>query len=231
MKPPNVALIMFTDGRDHVFDLDRIASWARIEEGCGERLIFDDSDDRRFRARLLSTFEGWTVTSWGERLGFGGSIRRAWELLAADPTISHLFHLEDDFRLIGDVDLNHMVGLLERHPHLVQVALKRQAWNDTEIAAGGIVECNPHAYDQSGDEYAQWLEHRLFFTTNPSVYRRSLCGMTWPKGAHSEGVFTHGVLREGSPEASADKVRFAFLGKRYAPNLVEHFGRRAGIGY
>lgn len=228
---PNVAMVMFTDGREHVFDTDRIDSWVRLAGQCGERMIFDDSADRRFRARLLETFEGWTVTSWGERRGFGGTIRSAWQLLAADPTVSHIFHLEDDFRCVADVELGHLVGVLERHPHLVQVALRRQAWNDAEIAAGGIVELNPHAYDQSSDDYATWLEHRLFFTTNPSLYRRTLCGMTWPPGAQSEGVFTHSVLRFGSPEASPDKVRFAFLGKRYNDNQVEHFGQRAGIGY
>lgn len=229
-----VAMAVFTDGRDHIFDLDRRASWDdRLHGELGQRWIFDDSADGAFRERLEHEFPGWRITSWPKRRGFGGTIRRAWAMLNIMEPAEYLFHLEDDFLLEVDVDLSQMRGVLERHPHLAQLALRRQPVNDVEIAAGGVVECHPASYDQSGDGYAQWLEHRLYFTTNPCLYRRTLCGVGWPGGALSEGHFTHDrMLALGTPEASAEHVRFGLLGRRYDPVHVTHIGKlRAGTGY
>lgn len=226
-------MVMFTDGRDHIFDEERRASWSQKLHGdIGQRWIFDDSDDAAFREALVENFPDWRITSWESRRGFGGTIRRAWAILHITERADYLFHLEDDFVLNADVDLDVMVGVLERHPHLVQLALRRQPVNDIEIEAGGVVETNPGAYDQSGDGYAQWLEHRLYFTTNPCLYRRTLCSLGWPKGEHSEGHFTHDrILAHGSPEVSAEHARFGLLGRRFDAPLVEHVGKRAGTGY
>ena len=66
--------------------------------------------------------------------------------------------------------------------------------------------------------------HRRFFTTNPSVYRASLCERGWPQEPHSEGVFTHRLL--------ADGFDFAFWGGRFDPPAVTHIGaERTGRGY
>lgn len=228
-----VALAMFTDGRDHIFDDARRVSWGtRLHGGVARRIIFDDSNDEPFRERLLWEFPDWMVVSWTSRQGFGGTIRKAWAMLSAMEGITHVFHLEDDFRLMVDVDLDVMVGILERHPHLAQVALGRNPVNSAEVKAGGVVEQLPHLYDQSGDDYAQWLEHRLYFTTNPCLYRASLLRVGWPDCPQSEGHFTHHLLEAGSPEAGSDLVRFAVLGKRFDHVQVEHIGKqRIGTGY
>lgn len=227
-----VAIAMFTDGRPYIFEKQRKISWEiRVSGNVLRRLIFDDSADPGFRKRLLEEFPDWTVVSWPQRLGFGGTIHHAWKMLGAMTEVDHVFHLEDDFILNANVDLQVLAGALDRHPNLAQLALKRQPWNDAEIEAGGIVELQPHAFDESGDDYLRWIEHRLFFTTNPSLYRRTLCNVGWPDRPQSEGFFTHQLLREGSPEASADRVRFAFVGGRYSAPSVIHVGQRAGIGY
>lgn len=230
----SVALVMFTDGRDHVFDEDRRSSWEeRLHGDVDAKWIFDDSANEKFREQLLAAFPDWRITSWPKRRGFGGTIRRAWAMLNIMEPSEYVFHLEDDFTLAVDVELEQMRGILDRHPHLAQVALRRQPVNDLEIAAGGVVELDPGAYDQSGDGYAQWLEHRLYFTTNPCLYRRSLCAVGWPGGAFSEGHFTHDkLLAHGTPEAAAEHVRFALLGKRFDQVQVHHIGTlRAGEGY
>lgn len=229
----SVAVIVFTDGRAHIFDEERIHSWDLMLNGIiGERWIFDDSNDGAFARELARTFPESRVVSWPKRLGFGGSIAAAWELLNRRSSSEYFFHLEDDFVLEEPVNLRAMAGVLDRHPHLVQLALLRQAWNETEISAGGIVQCNPDAYTCCADEYMCWLEHRLFFTTNPSVYRRTLVAGGWPEGETSEGVFTHRLLREGTVEASGERIRFAFLGDRQAVPMVRHVGTvRAGTGY
>jgi hypothetical protein len=108
--------------------------------------------------------------------------------------------------------------------------LKRQAWNDAERSAGGFMQIDPASYVQcaqyDGDQTLAWVEHRLFFTTNPSLYRRSLIlEADWPDSEQSEGMFTH-LLRE-DPDA-----RFGYWGRRDDEPWVHHIGvERIGTGY
>jgi hypothetical protein len=124
-----------------------------------------------------------------------------------------------------------MADLLTGAPELVQVALLRHPWNPAEIAAGGIVEQHPADYvDRLAipwDRPIRYLEHRRFFTTNPSLYRMDLVRDTeWPDGTESEGRYGIGLL-------SQDPARqFAFFGARGDGPAVEHIGAaRVGTGY
>lgn len=168
------------------------------------------------------------------RRGFAGAIEAGWErigYLGAD----WVFHLEADFRFNEPVNLGAMIEVLDRHSHLVQMALRRQSWNDAERAAGGIVEQHPDDYTEHTEKYPctycpnghsyQWLEHRRFFTTNPSVYRASLCDSGWPQVPNSEGIFTHQLLADPA-------LTFGFWGPRNSAPKVHHIGdERAGSGY
>ena len=61
-----------------------------------------------------------------------------------------------------------MARTIRRKKFLAQ-ALRRQPWNDTEKAAGGVVEANPKAYTDRVEGRIHWLEHRQFWTTNVSL--------------------------------------------------------------
>lgn len=160
------------------------------------------------------------------RLGFAGAIQEGWDrLLALDPLPDYVLHCEGDFTFHQPVPALAMALALERNPYLCQMALKRQAVNEEECAAGGIVECHPDDFEQWADRHAYWTEHRRFFSTNPSVYSTKICRMGWPQVRHSEGIFTHQLLEDPT-------VRFAFWGKKFDPPLTEHIGLvRAGHGY
>lgn len=224
-----IALVVFTDGRvDCVEDTIRSAA-ANLHGSITTKLINDDSDDPDYRLWLRQRFEplGFhLIPPADSRQGFGGAIRHAWDYLKTETREPFVFHLEDDFTFRRPVDVDAMAYALVHHPRLVQLALRRQAWNAEERAAGGIVEQHPHDYLQVCDEHgALWLEHRRFFTTNPSIYRRSLLQRAWPEGAHSEGMFTHELLRD-------PKLRFGFWGHRSDEPWVEHIGhQRVGSGY
>lgn len=228
------AIALFTDGRDHVFDERFERGWATmLTGGITERWCFNDSGDPGFAVRLKRELgPAWNIISWSQRLGFAGTISAAWQLLAQRSTADHIFHLEDDFVPVQEVNVDVLAGALYRHPHLVQLALRRQPWNENEIAAGGIVELNPDAYSACYDGHIDWLEHRLFFTTNPSLYRRTLTKIEWPLEEHSEGKFSHRILRRGTPEVGGQQARFAFYGTLASGVWVEHIGtQRAGTGY
>lgn len=221
-----IALLVMTDGRDHIFET--IPSFEAFASGpISERWIHDDSGDPRHAEKLRRVFPGYLVVSTPGRSGFGGAIRSAWSLLRQQTAADFVFHLEDDFTFSRLVDLGAMAALLDRHPELAQVALRRQAWNREELAAGGVVEVAPGDFEDQRDEMLDldYLTHRRFFTTNPSLYRRELIEHEWPAGDHSEGRFTAAVFADPA-------ARSAYLGARDSGEWVRHIGStRAGTGY
>lgn len=196
-----VSLITIGDGRDGLHE----RAWASAKDNLptamfDQRIIVDDRD---------------------HQLGFAGAIREAWEQVECD----HVFHLEMDFTFNEPVELHAMIGLLETHPELVQVSLKRQPWTADEKAAGGIVELHSEDFHGHADGAIAWTEHRRYFTTNPSVYPARVCRLGWPQESESEGKFTHKLLQD-------PLLRFAIWGRKFSAPKVTHIGdHRAGSGY
>jgi hypothetical protein len=114
---------------------------------------------------------------------------------------------------------------MDTHPHLVQMALLRQPWNEHERAAGGIVQMYPEDYEPRMDlQGCQWLEHRRHFTTNPSLVPTWVLRSGWPSPPESEGRFGINLF------ASDPKLRAGYWGD--GSEWVEHIGRqRVGVGY
>jgi hypothetical protein len=219
-----IALLVVTDGRKDCIEQAIPSLQAQVRGPITYRVIHDDSGDPAYRDWLRSTYLGFDVIGAPHRLGFTGAYANAWRHLARRPE-RVTFSTEDDFTFNRPVDLLAMAELLDWHPHLAQVALRRQAWNDQEKAAGGIVEQHPDDYTNRSDGDTHWLEHRRFFTTNPSLFRTALCKRGWPEVQHSEGIFTHELLLD--PD-----LRFAFWGRRNDEPWVTHIGHeRVGTGY
>jgi hypothetical protein len=174
-------------------------------------------------AAFLPSFDQYVlVEDEAHELGFAGAIAEAWAQLDCD----YVFHLEDDFIFHAPVPVDRMVALLERHPELVQVALKRQAVNEAEREAGGIVEANPAAFEERHDGIDTFTVTRSCFTTNPSVYPRWIAARGWPQCPASEGMFGIDLFNERPEWCSA------FWGGMFDPPLCEHIGEvRCGVGY
>ncbi len=220
-----ITLLVMTDGRDDV--LARTLPVAAESIPYEHLVIHDDTGDIDHRLRLADTYRqfGAKVIGGPERRGFGGAIRAAWQHLERF-SAPFVVHVEDDFLLHRYVDWLAMADTLTRQPHLAQLALRRQPWNEEERAAGGIVEQHPDDYVECSDTGAVWLEHTRFFTTNPSMYRRTLCTEGWPAGADSEGRFGIELL------GRHPNMRFAFWGDRESGEWCEHVGHeRVGTGY
>ena len=217
-----ICLLVMTDGRDTIHDAIASADTALVGS-ITHRVIHDDSGDPDHRHDLMRRYPRWTVIG-GDRAGFGGAIKRAW-CHVRDLPVRFVFHLEDDFTFTRPVDLDAMGNVLAAQPQLLQLALRRQPWNAEERAAGGIIEQHPDAYDDCTDGEHHWLEHRRFWTTNPSLYRRELCERKWPDGVHSEGRF--GIEQFRDPNAVS-----GFWGERSSGEWVHHIGHeRVGTGY
>lgn len=225
------ALLVLTNGRDDYLQRTLESAFEAIAGDLTPRVMVDDSQNHAYAEVLDGQWSGqFDVIDHSTRsLGFCGAIQRGWDLLAQlheETPIDYVFHLEEDFVFTRDIKLHDMIQVLEENPHLAQVALRRQPWNENERAAGGVVEQYPDSYVDCSDEHGnEWLEHRLFFTTNPSVYRRSLIERGWPQVEHSEGIFTHQLIADQA-------LRFAFFGPRSWAPAVFHIGdKRTGTKY
>ncbi len=206
----------------------------------------------RSLARALERDEGDVLAAFAchvhvddtqHRLGFTGAIRAGWNRLrASSDAFEYVLHLEDDWRFDAPLELAAMTRILEIRrqqaqpppdgvsaPDLAQIALLRQPVAGAEIKAGGVLELWPNEFTQTmhGDpaDGLTYLEHDLFFTTNPSVYRRDLLELGWPDSTRSEEAFTARCRAAG--------YRFAYYGRWGDPPRVWHTGndRREGNGY
>ncbi len=232
-----LAVIVFTDGRDDLLRQTLHSYRERVHHsGPVLQVMHDDTGNPEHVRSLRIRYPEWevlpTASANAVRRGFGGAIAHAWDYLAAwnatttGDQVTHVFHLEDDFLFEHDVDLDALAAVLADRPHLAQIALRRQPWNAAEREAGGVVEMHPDEYAEHHDAAGhRWLEHRLFFTTNPSLYRADLIERGWPSGALSEGEFTHRLLTDPA-------LRFAYWGARDSGEWVTHIGaERVGTGY
>lgn len=222
----SVTLLVMTDGRLDCLSRS-VTTLARLHGPVTRRVLHDDTGDDDYRALLRNQFPDWEVIGTPRRSGFGKAYRNAYDWLLTYDTNQWVWSTEDDFRVTRDVDLAAIQRVMLGHTNLTQMALRRQPWNDTEKAAGGIVESRPGAYTDCSDQDGNhWLEHRLFHTTNPSmVPRRVLEAHPWPTVPHSEGVFSACLFAD--PHARA-----GFWGTRASGEWVDHIGNeRAGHGY
>lgn len=218
MKQPRIALLTIGDGRDRLLQ-ETIGSLETYVQPRPDFACYIHVDDR------------------AHELGFGGAIQEGWRRLRerAD-AFDYVFHLEEDWRFDRPLDLAAMTDLLDAYPALAQVALRRGAVNAAERAAGGVVEMWPREYlekslfpggsNEAGSIEYPWLEHGLYFTTNPCLYRRDLIeAFDWPDGPGSEAAFTHHLRSYG--------YGFALWGARRDGPWITHTGtdRRTGMGY
>lgn len=199
----SVCQIWIRDGRD-AYHEQAVESISRMLPNPRYVVVVDDRD---------------------HRLGFTGAVQQAWTE-ALKTGADYVFHCELDFTYNEPVEIDRMVGVLERRLDLVQLSLKRQPVNGEEIAAGDFVALHPDDYHEVIDDGDVWLQQRRFFTTNPSLYRMELCERGWPQEKHSEGMFT-GYYRRDHPDHW-----FGIWGKKWDPPRVTHIGDvRTGTGY
>jgi hypothetical protein len=198
----SVALLVIGDGRDDVHD----RSWESAQQFLPAifdfKVVVDDRD---------------------HKLGFAGAIEQGWDKVL-EGGAEWCFWLELDFLFRRQVPLVQMRKLLQAHPHLVQMALLRGPVNEQEQEAGGVVEQHPDDYIERNWLGYKYLEHRRFFTTNPSLVPTWVMRAGWPQRSESEGHFGLNLF------ASNPGLRSAFWGDGEV--WVDHIGDvRAGVGY
>lgn len=213
-------LLIMTDGRRWCIDKTIDSLRTHLHGSIDKVLIHDDSGDSAYWDWLGDRYPYEIYTTAG-RSGFAGAIQSAWNVVDDD----YILHWEDDFVLKKDVYIDDLIKVLSK-PFVVQVALKRQPWNDQEKAAGGMIEMHPDSYTEKTDGEVTWTEHRRYFTTNPSLYHGSLALNDWPDAPESEGKFGIKIFKTNPNAVST------YFGGKFDPPLVDHIGDiRVGNGY
>jgi hypothetical protein len=162
--------------------------------------------------------------------GFCRASARAWDI-ASLPGVEFVYWLEHDFLHKRNVDLEQIAEVLAYQPLISQMSLMRQPCNERELRAGGVVAADREAFvpkivagsKRDPQRRLAWLEHGLYWTTNPSLFRRDLTGrFDWPAvGEECEGHHSIQLRREG--------YSFGVWGE--GEPWVEHVGERTGFGY
>ena len=126
--------------------------------------------------------------------------------------------LEEDFFLTAPVDFTAIANHLEGHPYLAQIVLQRQPWFKNEVGAGNMLQ----PLRNKGKTFTSvggYLEHRAFFSGNPSVWRKEVFEMGWPDGEWSEDSKRDQLLEAGFSFAITSDI------------LCNHDGERSGKDY
>lgn len=225
-----VTVVVHSGGSDDTWNertaylVESLASLeANLQGAVVQRVVYSDWPRGRNPAleALVEPF-GYYVAGEGN-LGYTGSRRALWTYLSRRAKGDYIFSTEDDFVYDQPVDLAAMAGILRSDPDLAQLALLRDAYYQAERDKGGILGWDRASFRQVGQNGDARLEHRLFFTANPSLFRKTLTHRPWPTGPSSERLFGDALVRGSA-------TRFAFLGT--GTPAVRHIGAvRAGGGY
>lgn len=227
MEAP-IALLVFTDGRERLL----ARSMTSLNQVIGssaftEQMIVDDSGNPRYSEWLKATYPDALVYSRPKRLGFCKTVEDGWAFLNMVSECEYVFHIEDDFVYEEWVDLQKMAKVLEKHDTLAQLALLRQSVSPEEKRVGGIykkhgLNCFEEKHDPEID--AHWVEHSVFWTTNPSLFHIDILQHGWPTEPQCEGLFGIKMRQMG--------YKFGFWGKLEDPPKISHIGdTRVGTGY
>lgn len=156
-------------------------------------------------------------------LGFCRNTQQAWSQ-ARNANVDYVFWLEHDFRFICPIDLKAMARVLDKDPHLAQMALIRAPVSDEEKEAGTWLDYHANALERYvTSEGDPWHRHQVCFTTNPSLIRRRfMVANPWPDYSQEcEGHFSGDLRARG--------YHFGSWGETHQ---VVHTGQlRTGHGY
>ena len=227
-RGPGYLLVVLTHGQSQHLTRVLDSFCAHVTPEPTEVLVWVDGPDREDAAYDAVCGRGWDFTLAGgfDQQGFCAAVGEAWDEAAATD-YDYVFWLENDFVFVRDVDLSNIARVLEAEPQLAQMALYRQSVNADERAAGGYLRQHAAAYTERttyvGSTSYRWMETTRNWTTNPSLFRRSVAAENpWPVAEHCEGVFGFQV-RERHPE-----TKFGIWGVGRVD--VEHIGERDGTG-
>jgi hypothetical protein len=169
---------------------------AHVSGPIVQKVLYSDWDSRvAFGLEQIAGRHGFYVAGGGH-YNYKVGMPRMWRYIASRALGPYVFLAEDDFLYDEDVNLAQFVDVLEARPSVTQVALLRQPFYQREVDKGGILGWDPATFTPVAVNGYRILEHRNYWTANPSLFRRSLTAVEWPEADHSETRFAEALFRD-----------------------------------
>lgn len=222
----SIVFVLRCDGRRDYIDQAVASAIDNLKAHFDRMVIVNDSGDHEHASWLEQEFPAFEFVHHAERLGMNTCVRTAFQVAIATGADA-MFSTEDDFRFNESVNVKKMYRLLHCEPHLAALTLKRNPWNDQEIAAGGQIETAPDEYFDRSCVTGNWVEHDHLFSGNPSLVRvdaiKAAVNVDMPDSDTYERPAGLAMIAAG--------YRFAFYGKRDDKPRCEHLGHSRSSGY
>ena len=217
----NTTLLMMTNGRKEYLER-ALSTLGKLHGNFTRILIHDDSGVSDYQTWLRGLGHEVVTT---ERVGFIGAMTSAWDKLKEDSN-EWVFHLEEDFLFLDDIYVDNMIDVVKNHDYIKEMVLLRQPIGGRELKKGGIIASHPERYEDKTDGANCWVEHRVGFSCNPCVYRKSLIyEHPWPNMPNSEREYGRVLLKDPN-------TKCAYWGKSTDKPIVMHIGDvRSGFNY
>lgn len=190
-----------------------------------EVYLYDDGG-RTPLGILQDRYPGAAVAYRDERVGMCAAHGFCWGA-AATSELDWVFHLEDDMRILCPIDLDEIAAVMESHPHLVSMTLKRTPVG-SELEYGGFVEQEPGWYERETEAhvdwgyFSRWFETRRNWSCAPTLFRTDLA-RAFPWSSEP------GCETEIGPRLLTDQeIRFGFWGGGECQ--VAHIGVERALG-
>ena len=218
-----ITLLIMTNGRQEYLE-QTLSALGKLHGDFSRILIHDDSGNKDYHHWLRQfNYE----LAFSKRVGFTKAMISAWQKLKEDSN-EWVFHLEDDFLILDDVYLANIIQVIKDHDYLKEIVLLRQPIGNhsRERTKGGIIASHPERYEDKTDGVNYWVEHRVGFSCNPCVYKKSLIyEHPWPDMPNSEREYGRMVFKN-------PKAKCAYWGKSSDKPIVMHIGEvRTGFNY
>jgi hypothetical protein len=212
-----IALLVFHDGRNEYLKRTLESFIDNVMPIPEHSLLINDSKDSE-GIEIAKEYGLKTAINTHGGLGIFRSVELAWKYVRENwPDVEFIFHQENDFEYNQVIDVKSMLEVL-RNKHVMQVALKRQAWYKHELKYGDfmrqLVSNKPNCMVDYAINGVKVVTHREFFTNNPSIYRIS----TMPQIYESE------YLIRGHFKKIDTHWTCCYLGRINDKPLVTHIG-------
>ncbi len=216
-----VTLLIMTNGRQEYLERT-LSTLEKLHGNFSRILIHDDSGDEDYH-NWLKQFNYELATT--KRIGFAKAMISAWQKLKEDSN-EWVFHLEEDFLFMDDVYVNNMIDVIKHNDYIKEIVLLRQPIGYRERIKGGIIALHPERYEDKTDGINYWVEHRVNFSCNPCIYKKSLIyEYPWPDISCSEREYGRMLFNDPN-------IKFAYWGKSTDKPIVMHIGGiRNGFNY
>lgn len=212
-----VAWVTLTNGRKEYFEQARPSWYSKMQGNITEELIVDTSGIPEYAEWLKKKYPNAKVISQYCK-GYSRSVKFFMDqclLLDCD----YIFHLEDDYVLDVEINLEDSIKIINDNDHIKQVHFIRQAWTEVELEFGSVLKhCKSLGFEmiEKNNGSSDWVEHNAYFTFGPTIYKKEIACADWDLDKDPEREFTRIYLSGNNKTAT--------FGKFEDNNIVTHIG-------